>query len=225
MTQDVYVIVPCFNEGEQLRTTVSELLGRGYGVVVVDDGSRQSAWSILSDLGVHFLRHAVNLGQGAALQTGMDYCRSLGAKAVIHFDADGQHSPDDIPAFLEALKDCDVVLGSRFIRSDDVKGIPWKRRFLLRCARLVNFCFTGIWLTDAHNGLRAMNSLALEKICLKENRMAHATEILYQIKSAGLRWKEIPCTIRYTDYSKKKGQKWYNSIDILIELVLGKLFF
>ena len=225
MSHDIYIIVPCYNEGTQLRTTVSELLERGYGVVVVDDGSRTSAWEMLSDLPIHFLRHSINLGQGAALQTGMEYCRRLHASAVVHFDADGQHSPDDIAHFLEALKDCDIVLGSRFLQKSDISQIPATRRFLLRCARLVNFIFTGLWLTDAHNGLRALNANALEKINLKENRMAHATEILMQIKTAKLRWKECPCTVRYTEYSQNKGQKWYNSIDILLELILGKLFF
>ena len=224
MSHSIYIIVPCYNEGEQLRTTVTELLERGYGVVVVDDGSRTSAWDMLSDLPIHFLRHSINLGQGAALQTGMEYCRRLRATAVVHFDADGQHSPDDIAPFISALDGCDIVLGSRFLQKSDAAQIPIRRRLLLQCARLVNFLFTGLWLTDAHNGFRALNAKALERIELKENRMAHATEILMQIKNNRLRWKECPCTVRYTEYSKNKGQKWYNSIDILLELILGKIF-
>ncbi len=225
MSLDTYIIVPCYNEGGQLRTTVSELLERGYKVVVVDDGSRTSAWEMLSDLPIHFLRHGINLGQGAALQTGMEFCRRLHADAVVHFDADGQHSADDIAPFLEALNDCDIVLGSRFLQRSEISRIPSSRRLLLRCARLVNYLFTGLWLTDAHNGLRALNAKALQSIELKENRMAHATEILMQIKSHNLRWKELPCTVKYTEYSRSKGQKWYNSFDILVELVLNKLFF
>ena len=224
MNHSVYIIVPCFNEGEQLRATVTELLERGYGVVVVDDGSKTSAWNMLSDLPIHFLRHSINLGQGAALQTGMEYCRRLHASAVVHFDADGQHSPDDIAPFIDALNECDIILGSRFLQKSNTSQIPITRRLLLQCARLVNYLFTGLWLTDAHNGFRALNAKALEQIELKENRMAHATEILMQIKNNQLRWKECPCTVRYTEYSKKKGQKWYNSIDILLELILGKLF-
>ena len=225
MNCKAYIIVPCYNEGGQLRTTVTELLEHGYHVVVVDDGSSKSAWDSLSDLPIHFLRHGINLGQGAALQTGMDYCRKIGAKAIVHFDADGQHSVEDVPRLLEALEDSDVALGSRFLQKDGASAIPPTRRLLLRCARLVNFIFTGLWLTDAHNGLRALNAAALSKIDLKENRMAHATEILLQIKSNGLRWKEVPCTVKYTDYSRKKGQKWYNSIDILLELILNRMFF
>jgi glycosyltransferase involved in cell wall biosynthesis len=167
MSLDTYIIVPCYNEGGQLRTTVSELLERGYKVVVVDDGSRTSAWEMLSDLPIHFLRHGINLGQGAALQTGMEFCRRLHADAVVHFDADGQHSADDIAPFLEALNDCDIVLGSRFLQSSEISQIPSSRRLLLRCARLVNYLFTGLWLTDAHNGLRALNAKALQSIELK----------------------------------------------------------
>ena len=94
---------------------------------------------------------------------------------------------------------------------------------MLRCARVVNGVFTGMWLTDAHNGFRALGRKALEAIDLTENRMAHATEIMSQIRAAKLTVKEVPVTIRYTDYSQAKGQKWTNSLNILIDLILNKI--
>ncbi len=223
MPQRAIIVIPCYNEGKALKTSVQELLDHNYEVIVVDDGSEHSAWEQIKELPVHFLRHCINLGQGAALQTGMDYAKRLGADAVVHFDADGQHSPADIPALLTALENCDIAMGSRFLRAEDLAQVPFMKRQLLRCARLVNYAFTGLWLTDAHNGFRALGPKALSCIDLTENRMAHATEILSQVKAHGLTWREVPTSIRYTSYSKQKGQKWYNSLNILIDLILNKI--
>lgn len=102
--KNVYVVIPSYNEGETLRGTVESLLPCGYEIVVVDDGSREDPRGLLADLPIHYLRHPINLGQGAALQTGMDYAKAQGAEAVVHFDADGQHDPNDIPQFLTMLE-------------------------------------------------------------------------------------------------------------------------
>ena len=169
MPDDVFIIIPCYNESAVIRQTVEHLLPLGHQIVIVDDGSAQSPWPQLQDLPVHFLRHPVNLGQGAALQTGMDYAQARHARAVIHFDADGQHDANDIPRFLAALDDgADVVIGSRFLRPEDVKRIPATKRCILRVARIVNGLFTHVWLSDAHNGFRALNRNALDKIRLTE---------------------------------------------------------
>ncbi|MBP5671271.1 MAG: glycosyltransferase family 2 protein [Victivallales bacterium] len=222
--KDIYIVIPSYNEGEALRRTVESLLPCGYEIIVVDDGSREDPRRMLEDLPIHYLRHPINLGQGAALQTGMDYAKAQGAEVVIHFDADGQHDKNDIPQFLSALEaGAEVVIGSRFLRDSDLALVPKGKRILLRCARLVNGIFTGMWLTDAHNGFRALNRKALESIDLMENRMAHASEIMSQIRAAKLKVAEVPVTIRYTEYSKAKGQKWTNSLNILIDLILNKI--
>ncbi len=224
MPDDVYILIPCFNESTVIRQTIETLLPLGHHIVIIDDGSASSPWPLLRDLPVHFLRHPVNLGQGAALQTGMDYARAHGARAVIHFDADGQHSHQDIPRFLDALAaGADVAVGSRFLRPEDRKRIPRAKRCLLKAARIVNGLFTGLWLTDAHNGFRAMNRKALDQIRLSENRMAHATEIIAQIRVHRLVLRELPTAIGYSDYARAKGQKWYHAFNILVDLILNKL--
>ncbi len=225
VTAGVYVVIPCYGEsGEVLRGVVSSLLAAGHEVVLVDDGSPEAASGAVSGLPVHCLRHAVNLGQGAALQTGMAYCRRLGASAVIHFDADGQHEVADIPKLLSALAGgADVALGSRFLPGSGSSELPRGRRALLRAARVVNGLLTGLWLTDAHNGLRALNARALARIDLHENRMAHATEILEQIRRAGLRVVEVPVTVRYTAYSRGKGQRWSGAVTILLDWLMNRL--
>jgi polyprenyl-phospho-N-acetylgalactosaminyl synthase len=221
----VFVVIPAFNESQVLASTVWPLLPYGYSVVVVDDGSSDNSAAVLRDLPVLFLRHPVNLGQGAALQTGMQFALGRGAEYVVHFDADGQHPAASIDSFLEPLRrgECDVVTGSRFLTAEDQLLVPAARRWLLRGAVVVSGLLTGVWLSDAHNGFRAMTTEAARKIHLHENGFAHATEFLDQVRKARLRLKEMPVPIRYTSYSQAKGQSASNSVNILLEILLRKL--
>jgi len=222
---DVYVVVPAFNEGKALSRTVAELEPYGFTVVVVDDGSTIPALEYLRNSGVTYLRHACNLGQGAALQTGTDYALLKGAECIVHFDADGQHSPALIRSLIDQIAkgECDVVFGSRFLNEHDRTQVPAAKRLVLKVGVLVSWLFSGVWLTDAHNGFRALSRAAAQQIRLREDRFAHATEILKLVRQAGLRYREVPVTIRYTAYSKGKGQSAFNGINILIDLFLGKL--
>ncbi len=222
---DVYIIIPAFNEAHDvLKRTVRTLCDEGYRVVVVDDGSRAPVAPALASLPVTVLRHRLNRGQGAALQTGMSYCRAHRAKYCVHFDADGQHDAHDIPAMIAALEaGADVALGSRFLRREDTAAVPFMRRMLLRIARIVNGVMTGLWLSDAHNGFRALDSNALEYINLTEDRMAHASEILTQIRHFHLRVCEVPTHIIYSRYSVAKGQNAGNAINILLDMIIKKL--
>ena len=225
MINPIFVLIPSFNEGKVIRQTIRSL-GDQYSIVLIDDASTDDTANAVRDLPIYYLRHDINLGQGAALQTGMDFALQQGADIVVHFDADGQHNPADIERFVEVLKNqkVDVVLGSRFMRQDDFLAIPRLRRLLLRIARIVNGMLTGLWLSDAHNGFRVMNRHALRTIQLKENRMAHATEILMQIRRQQLRYVECPTHIVYTEYSQVKGQRWQGAIDILIDVFINKYF-
>lgn len=220
----VYVIVPAYNEESVIRETVRGLVDAGYEVIVVDDGSTDQTVNVLKGLPIHFLRHAVNLGQGAALQTGMRYAQQLNATAVVHFDADGQHRVEDIARLLAPIQadEADVVLGSRFL--SDTSTVPWRRKWLLKGAILINALFTGLWLSDAHNGLRALNATALGKITFQENGMAHATEILSEIRQHRLRYQEVPVQIHYSAYSQQKGQSAWHAFSILSDLFVRSFF-
>ncbi|HMO33065.1 MAG TPA: glycosyltransferase family 2 protein [Lacibacter sp.] len=222
----VYVIIPCYNEDPAvLRATLQNVLQEGYRLVLVDDGSVRPPAAACDGLPVHLLRHPVNLGQGAALQTGMDYALQQGAAWLVHFDADGQHRAADIAALLQPLEEgrADVALGSRFLGKQS-NGVPLLKRVLIFAARYVNYLFTGILLTDAHNGLRAFGRTAAEKIRITENRMAHASELLFLVKKHRLRYCEVPVTVMYTPYARNKGQSAWNSIRIFFDLLLHKLF-
>lgn len=225
-SQRIFIVVPAFNEAEVLGGTLSSLLPFGYSIVVVDDGSDDGTGHIARRFPVHYLRHPINLGQGAALQTGMRYALEQGAEVIVHFDADGQHPASQIPSLVAPVLagECDVALGSRFLDASDRALVPPSKRFILAGGRLVSGLFSGLWLSDTHNGFRAFSREAASRIDLLENGYAHATEVLDQIRSAGLRYQEVPCTIRYTDYSRQRGQRLSNSFNIVIDVLLRKVF-
>jgi glycosyltransferase involved in cell wall biosynthesis len=225
MDNSIFVIIPAYNEFRAIRSTVEPLINYGYSVVVVDDHSIDQTRAVLQKLPVYYLRHPINLGQGASLQTGVDFALQQGAEFIIHFDADGQHQAEDISKLLKPLQhgQADVVLGSRFLRCEDRQEVPTFRQLFLRVAVLVNWIMTGVWLTDAHNGFRALNRSAAQKIYLHENRFAHASEILMQIRHAKLRYVELPTKIVYTNYSKAKGQSLWNAVNIVVDLFLSRV--
>ena len=224
MGNSIFVVIPAYNESRAIRSTVEPLIAHGYTVVVVDDHSIDQTCAVLQKLPVYYLRHPINLGQGAALQTGMDFALQQGAEFIIHFDADGQHQAEDISMLMEPLQcgQADVVIGSRFLRWEDRQEVPTFRQLFLRVAVLVNWLITGVRLTDAHNGFRALTRSAAQKIYLRENRFAHASEILVQIRHAKLRYVERPTKIVYTNYSKAKGQSLWNAFNIMVDLLLSR---
>ncbi|HLK26966.1 MAG TPA: glycosyltransferase family 2 protein [Puia sp.] len=224
--QKIFVIVPVFNEDEAvLKRTLQDLLSLGYNIILVDDGSDNDVEEIARKYPIIFLRHRLNLGQGAALQTGMRAAQNLAADIVVHFDADGQHDANEIQKLIEPLSknECDIVFGSRFLNNKDKQSISASKKIVLQTGRYVNRIFYGILLSDAHNGFRAIDKDAIKKITITQNRMAHASEILHLVKKKLLRYKEVPVTIHYTEYSKQKGQSIFNSVNILFDLIFKKL--
>ncbi len=222
----IFIIIPVYNEKPVIRKVIEELIPFGYTILVIDDGSTDDIKSELDALsGVIYIRHKANLGQGAALQTGIDFALSCQADLLVSFDADGQHTAADIPRILQPLIDneADTVLASRFL----VKGshnASLFRQLVLKAGRRINYLFTGLNLSDAHNGFRAFNRVGAQSLKISENRMAHATEIIAQIRKHRLRHKEIASTVVYTNYSKAKGQSPIQGLKIFFDLVLQKLF-
>lgn len=220
---DLWVVVAAYNEEPRLGATLAGLRARGYeNVVVVDDGSRDRTAEIARAAGVWVLRHLLNLGQGAALQTGISFALLRGAATIVTFDADGQHDPDEIPALLAPVRagTADVALGSRFLGA--AVNIPLSRKLVLKGGVLFTRLFSGVRVTDAHNGFRALSRAAAEQIRLRQNRMAHASEILDQIRERNLRFVEVPVTIRYSAETMAKGQSSWNAVKIVAQLVLGR---
>jgi polyprenyl-phospho-N-acetylgalactosaminyl synthase len=219
----IWVVVTAYNESTVVADVVTGIRNAGYSVVLVDDASTDDTGERASASGAWVLRHPINLGQGAALQTGITFALRNKAQFIVTFDGDGQHRPEDIPLLIQALinHQADFALGSRFLGS--ALDLPPLRRAVLRLAVLFTRVTTGLKLTDAHNGLRAMTGRGAAYIRLRHNRMAHASEILDQIARSGLAYVEVPVTIVYTAYSLQKGQRISNSVSILIDLLTRRL--
>lgn len=225
--------MPAFDEAGRLARTLEELAGAGVTVFLVDDGSEVPIDAAELPRGVRIVlaRHVVNLGQGAALETARRLALEPrfsplgGFDAFVTMDSDGQHRASDVLALAEAIAaGADVALGNRFAGGSNV---PFSRRMLLRLARVFERVTTGIRLSDAHNGLRAFGPRAIERMRIRQNRMAHATELTRRISRAsrsGLRVVEVPVSVRYTEESLAKGQGATGAFAILVDLFQGYLF-
>jgi len=220
-TRDTWVIIPLYNEEKVIGDVVGQVRTAFEQVVCVDDGSSDHSADVAAKAGARVVRHPLNLGQGAALQTGFEYALSDPTmKYVLTFDADGQHQVADAVGMVERLRagEADVVFGSRFL--DERSKPTFGKKMVLRVAVGYTNMTTHTRLTDAHNGLRAIGRPVLEQIKITQNRMAHASELVAQIGASKASYVEHPVHILYSDYSKAKGQSLWNSINILADLIL-----
>jgi glycosyltransferase involved in cell wall biosynthesis len=219
-----WVLIPMFNEESSIGVVISDLRRHFDHFLCVDDGSVDRSVEVAELAGATVVRHPINLGQGAALQTGFEYLkRHTSASYVVTFDADGQHLADDAHRMVCAARerDLDVVLASRFL--GEVHDMPASRRAVLRLAVWLSRRTSGLPLTDTHNGLRVLSRRAFTTIRLRQSRMAYASELEGAINRHGLSFREEPATVVYTDYSRAKGQRNVNAVNILFELAVHRM--
>jgi glycosyltransferase involved in cell wall biosynthesis len=212
-----------YNEEQVISQVITELRSVFPHVICIDDGSTDGSAAKAMEAGAMVLRHAVNIGQGAALSTGFSWVQSQSQFSyVVTFDADGQHRPQDAFRLVTELqaKSVDVVFASRFLEQDQA-SIPFAKRVVLKSVAKITKALTDVQLSDAHNGLRALTVEATRAINLTQNGMAHATQLVSLVLQSNLKYVEIPVTILYTPYSRSKGQSIFNSINITLDLVWG----
>lgn len=216
---DAWIIVPAFNEAQVIGDVIADLRQAFDHVVCVDDGSKDATADIALSAGAHVVRHPVNLGQGAAIQTGVEYARSQpGAAVFVTFDADGQHRVKDVVVMIDRLSkgDVDIVIGTRFAGTT-VSHTPPLKRLILRTAAMISPSSHRLHLTDAHNGLRVFNKTVADNLNLTMNGMSHATEFITLIVENHWRVTEEPVEILYTEYSMSKGQPLLNGVNIVFD--------
>ncbi len=216
----LFIVIAAYNEEARLGAVLKELKRHGYrDVIVVDDCSTDGTGEVARRGGAVVLRHAKNRGQGAALRTGIQEALRRKADVIVTFDADGQHKAGEIKRLVAPVKngEADVALGSRFLGKHP--GMPWYKWITLKGSILVERLLLGVKLTDVHNGFRALSAKAARKIRITRPRMAHASEIVYEIKRQKLRYVEVPVTIEYDEYATQKGQSIFNAFSILCELL------
>ena len=222
---DVWVVVPCFNEAPVVRQVLSGLLSHFPNVVAVDDGSTDHSASEIRKSGARLVRHPINMGAGAAMQTGVDFAlHDAATRYIVTFDADGQHRVEDAVAMVQRIRESgvQVLIGSRFLGADSV-GMSVGKRLLLKAATHFERATSGIQLTDAHQGLRVFDRSFAEALDLKTADMAWASEFLQRMSEVRATFEEFPVTVAYTDYSRAKGQRSVNSINIGVDVLLNRL--
>lgn len=219
--QDTWLIIPCFNEGTVIGDVIRHARETFPNIVAVNDGSSDNSAEEIHKAGAHLVNHPVNLGQGAAIQTGVEYARAQpGARYFVTFDADGQHQVKDVVAMLERLRNepVDIIVGTRFGRprsADD--QVPWIKRLVLKTVVLLSPRTRKLGLSDAHNGLRVFNKKVADELNIRMNGMSHASEFVAQMDERGWRVSEQTVDILYTDYSMSKGQSLINGVNILAD--------
>jgi len=215
----IYIVIAAYNEEKNIENILKSLLNFNYNIIVVDDGSTDKTEEIVKKYPVILLKHSINRGQGASLATGTEYAYQKGVEIVVHFDADGQHLTSEISRIIEPLlqKEVEIVLGSKFLQKNKIPF--FKKYFIIKPALLFNNLLTGIKLTDVHNGFRGLSRKALSLIKIKQDGMAHASEIIAEIKKHKLKYKEVPVTVIYNEF----GQGLFSGFRILKDLIFNNL--
>ncbi|GAA2410585.1 glycosyltransferase family 2 protein [Mycolicibacterium llatzerense] len=224
--RDVWIVIPAYNEASVIADVVADVRAVFPNVVCVDDGGRDDTGDRAFAAGAHVVRHPVNLGQGAAIQTGVEYARSRpGAEVFATFDADGQHRVKDVVRMIERLRteELDIVIGTRFA-DQPPERMPILKRLLLPVVAKLSRSSRKLRLTDAHNGLRVFNKTVADGLNLTMNGMSHASEFVSLIVENRWRVAEQSVQILYTDYSMSKGQPLVNGVNIVVDgLLRGRL--
>ena len=221
---DTWLIVPCYNEGTVIFDVLKNARKTFPNIVGVNDGSADDSAAQIRAAGAHLVDHPVNLGQGAAIQTGVEYARAQpGAKYFVTFDADGQHQVKDVTRMIERLRTepLDIIVGTRFAGQENSQ-VPWIKRAVLKTVVMLSPRTKKLGLTDAHNGLRAFNRTVAEEMNIRMNGMSHASEIVSMIDKHGWRVDEEPVDILYTEYSMSKGQSLINGVNILADGLVAR---
>lgn len=222
--QRIYIVVPAYNEAICIGQVVLDLKKYYDNIVVVDDGSNDLTSEEAAGAGAVVIKHGINRGQGASVQTGIRHSLKCGATIIVTFDGDGQHQSEDIDSLVEPIEDgrADVSIGSRFLGRTE--NMPLSRRLILKAGIIYTYILHGMKLTDTHNGIRAFSRTSAEKLNIKMDRMAHADEILDQVRQNKLRLVEVPVRVIYTDYSLNKGQNSWHLFSVVADYLMGKIF-
>lgn len=204
------ILIPAYNEGENLKILLPELKKLNLDIVVVDDGSRDDTAQIVREAGVALLRHERNYGKGRALQTGFNFILERGYQAVITMDADRQHDVADIPKFMEAYQSqkADILLGDRMRAAGPM---PWLRLWTNKITSRIISILTGCRLKDTQSGFRLIRRNILEDVKLSTSRFDTESEILIKAIRKGFRVGSVPVRTIYFQDSQSKIKPWVDT--------------
>ena len=193
---NVVAVIPAKDAQSTIASVVTAIRDAvpGIRVLVVDDGSTDATGETARAAGAHVVRHPVNQGKGAALQTGFDEALRLGADQVIAMDADGQHDPAYARGLLDALQSADMVIGSR---ERDRTGMPWLRRKTNDVTTWWVSKLAGQRIPDSQSGYRAFRANVLQAVRPKSTRFEYESEFLIAAARQGFRIGQAPIPTLY----------------------------
>jgi dolichol-phosphate mannosyltransferase len=232
----VLVVIPTFNEAENIPRIIPAVLSRGRNieVLIVDDASPDGTAGLVrgmmnGDSRVHLIERQGKMGLGTAYVAGFTYAIQHSYDFIFEMDADFSHSPEEIPNFLEKIQDYDLVLGSRYIQGVRVLNWPIQRLLLSYMANVYTRIITGLPLHDATGGFKCYRRNVLEAIGLdriKSNGYAFQIEMSYRAWKKGFRIAEIPIVFldRRSGVSKMSKRIMYEAVFVLWKLRFGSLF-
>jgi glycosyltransferase involved in cell wall biosynthesis len=203
----VLTAIPVYNEAKHVTHVLAEVRRYSSNILVVNDGSTDGTASLLDhELGIFRVDHATNGGYGAALISAFAFTLSHGFDVLVTMDCDGQHQPERIPVLLEAIHDCDIVSGSRYLRDfrQDTPA-PTDRRFINATITSDLNARYGLNLTDAFCGFKAYRRSAIEKLSITETGWGMPLQLWVQAARQELRVKEIGVPRLYLDPNRAFG--------------------
>ncbi len=221
LDQDIVAVIPAYNESRFIGSVVLETRQYCRVVIVVDDGSTDGTAALAELAGAQVIRHAGNLGKGAAINTALRAAIPHHPAVVVMLDADGQHSPAELQRVVDPILQgqADLVIGSRYLseRTETPRHRVWGHRFFNTITGLAS----GITISDSQSGFRAFSPQVLERMSFQSQGFSVESEMQFLIRKYDLRVVEVPVTITYPDRPKRNVLlHGANVLNGLVRLVL-----
>lgn len=215
--KDVWIIIPAYNEEKNIANTIKDILKLGHKIVVIDDGSTDKTFDIASKFDIFALKHLVNLGNGAAKKTGIEFAINNGAKYIVLMDADGQHKASDVPKLLQKLKKVDIVFGTR----KQNNHMPLRFRVGNWGLSILVWVMFGIRVSDTQTGFKAFRADVYEEIKWDSSRYSVETEMITKVSKHKLKYATIRIATIYLDAGK--GTTVFDGFKIFYDMLLWRL--
>lgn len=212
-----FIVIPAYNEEKNITKVINKTKEFIQNIIVVDDGSKDHTSEQAKSCGVIVLKHKINLGKGAALKTGCDYAIQQGAERIIAMDSDGQHDPKEIPEFLAALENRDIVFGYR----KRTQAMPFILKFGNGFINSTLQILYHIKIKDSQSGYRAFTAPAYQKIRWEASDYYLETEMITKASKHRLRYTQIPIETIYAD--RYKGTTVLDGVKIILKIVTARL--
>lgn len=220
MTPSIHIVIPAKDEATRIGRVIRAVRAAGFDeIVVVDDGSRDATARVAAAEGATVLTHLINLGAGAATQTGIEYALERGADIIVTLDGDNQHYAEDIERLLAELQqqELEVVLGSRFLERQS--DIPTERVWYNRIANLLTALITGLHVSDSQSGMKAFRAGFARRLDFTFNGYEFCTEFIHLMRHHRAPYAEVPIRVRYTEETMRKGQSLVNGMRMVFRFL------